>query len=102
MKRRRTRRLYMLFPSWLRKKMTYKRNHALHAYEDLVLVAIITERGCADHVLKFPRRAATEWSWREPGRWDIDYLTMAFKRLAKNRTLKTLAEIETVRQAAVA
>lgn len=96
--KRRKRKLYMAFPSWLRRKMSYKRNHALHAYEDMVLVAIITERQCADYVRRSPRQAATEWSWREPGRWDIDYLTMAFKRLAKGQTLRTMAAFERKRK----
>lgn len=94
-RRRRARRMHWGFPSWLRKKITYKRNHALHAYEDMVLVALITERGCARNVLSSPRQTATEWFWREPGRWDLTYLTMAFKRLRKNQSLKTMANFET-------
>ena len=86
MRRRRKRHpLWRLLPSWLRRKPGYKDNHALHEYEDRVLLALVIERGQAAHVYSSPRSAATEWSWREPGRWDLEYLTTAFKRLGRDR-----------------
>lgn len=85
MRRPKRHRLWRLLPAWLKRRPSYKDNHALHEYEDRVLLALIVERGQASYVYSAPRSAATEWCWREPDRWDRRCLIATFKRLGRDR-----------------
>lgn len=93
-------RLLKLLPPEFRRKMTYRRNFALQRHEEEFLLALIAERGQAGCVYSSPRLAATQWCWQEPGRWDREYLVLAFKRLGRDRKLRTLAQQSDQRAAA--
>lgn len=65
-------------------KPSYKRNHALHAHEAAVILALVEERQCAWQARWRRRSLAAEWCHLEPERWDRRCLVLALERLSRD------------------